>query len=114
MSEGMRAELNGVKAEVKGLAASFADLGASVGGLGARVSGLEEASRRMMVAVARMAGDIADIKANMATKTDISALNARMDGFSGLLEDSRMLWAVHADTLARHEARIARLERRRS
>jgi hypothetical protein len=100
MSEGMRAELNGVKAEVKVL--------------GARVGGLEEASRRMMVAVARMAGDIADIKANMATKTDISALNARMDGFSGLLEDSRMRWAVHADTLARHEARIARLERRRS
>lgn len=99
---------------MKGLAESVADLGTRMGGLEGRVSGLEEASRRMMVAVSRMAGDMADIKANMATKSDISGLNARMDGFSGLLEDSRMRWAIHADTLARHETRISRLERRRS
>lgn len=75
MSEVMRQELNGVKTEIKSL--------------GAKVGGLEAASRRMMLAVAQMRGDMADIRANMATKADISALNARMDGFAGLLEDSR-------------------------
>lgn len=100
MSEAMRQELNGVRDEVKSL--------------GIKVGSLEEAMHRMAVAFARMTGDMADIKANMATRSDISALNARMDGFSGLLEDSRTRWAVHADVLAQHDKRLGRLERRRS
>lgn len=93
------------------------EMKAQVLDLSSRVCTLEEASRRFMVAVARLTGDMADIKAamgNMATKGDISALNARMDGFAGLLEDSRRRWAVHSDTLARHDERIGKLERRRS
>jgi len=100
MSESSRQELNEVKAQ-------FIDLSA-------RVCTLEEASRRFMVAVARMTGDMADIKANMATKADISTLNARMDGFAGLLEDSRRRWAVRSDTLSRHDERLNKLEKRRS
>ncbi len=72
--------------------------------------------RRTMVTVARMKGDLAEMREffqeNMATKADISALNGRMDGFSGLLLDSRQRWAVHADTLNQHHERIAQLERR--
>lgn len=46
----------------------------------------------------------------MASKKDIEALNGRMDGFSGLLLDSRHRWAVHAETLAQHDARLKKLE----
>jgi len=70
--------------------------------------------RRVMVRVAGMTGNIAEIKRNMATKADISALNERMDGFSGLLLDSRQRWAVHADTLQQHHDRLTKLEGRRA
>lgn len=100
MSGSLRQELNDLKAQVIDLSA--------------QVCTLEEASRRFMIAVAKMTGDMADIKANMATKGDISSLNARMDGFAGLLEDSRRRWAVHADVLARHDERLNKLEKRRS
>jgi hypothetical protein len=117
MSQAMRRELDGVKSEVKGLGAAVHALGNRVDSLGDRVGSLEEASHRMMVAVAKMTGDMADIKAamgNMATKADISALNARMDGFSGLLEDSRRRLAVHSDILLRPNERLSKLERRRN
>jgi cob(I)alamin adenosyltransferase len=74
--------------------------------------------RRIMMSVAKLAGEVSDLKdylkENMATKSDISALNKRMDGFSGLLEESRLRWAVHSDTLARHDARLTKLERKPS
>jgi len=50
---------------------------------------------RTMISVAQLAGDMTDLKVylaeNMATKKDMSDLNSRMDGFSGLLLDSRYL-----------------------
>lgn len=82
MSLTMRKELDGVKNEMKDLKAMF---------------------RRTMVQVSQMTGDITEIKSTMATKDDLSAMNARidarMDAFSGLLLDSRQRWAVHTDTL---------------
>ena len=75
---------------------------------------LKSMMERTMIAVARMAGDIAEMKqvmaTKMATKDDISSLNARMDGFSGLLQDSRLRWAVHSDTLSEHDKRLKKLE----
>lgn len=69
---------------------------------------------RTMRALARLEGAFAELKdymmANMATKKDISNLNERMDGFSGLLLDSRHRWAVHADALAQHDERLKKLE----
>ena len=69
---------------------------------------------RTMISVAQLVGSMADMRQylaeNMATKQDISHLSSRMDGFSGLLLDSRHRWAVHAETLADHDERIKKLE----
>ena len=73
---------------------------------------------RTMVSVAKLVGGMADMKRylaeNMATKKDISDLSTRMDGFSGLLLDSRHRWAVHAETLVDHDARLKSLESKAS
>ncbi len=68
--------------------------------------------RRIVVSVAKLTGKVADMEANMATKKDIGELNARMDGFSGLLLDMRHRWAIHADTLVDHDKRLKKLEPR--
>ena len=69
---------------------------------------------RTMMTVAQLVGSMADMKQyltdNMATKKDMSDLNSRMDGFSGLLLDSRHRWAVHAETLSAHDERLKKLE----
>jgi hypothetical protein len=95
MSETMRKELDAVKNEM---------------------SDMKSVLRRVVVLSSQMKGDIAEIKdylkENMATKADMSALNERMDGFSGLLLDSRQRWAVHADTLKQHDGRLTALETR--
>jgi hypothetical protein len=97
MSGTMRREIDGMKSEMSDLKAMF---------------------RRTMASVAQLKGEFADLqdylKENMATKGDISALNSRMDGFSGLLLDSRQRWAVHADTLKQHHDRLTKLEERRA
>ena len=96
MSGTLRREIDGMKNEMADLKAMF---------------------RRTMMTVARMDGKIDDIQhgmASMATKGDISALNERMDGFAGLLLDSRQRWAVHADTLNQHHDRLTKLEQRRA
>ena len=69
---------------------------------------------RTMISVAGLVGEMAELKdylaENMATKKDMSDLNSRMDGFSGLLLDSHHRWAVHAETLSAHDERIKKLE----
>ncbi|MDE2490602.1 MAG: hypothetical protein KGM24_07115 [Elusimicrobia bacterium] len=96
MSGMMRREIDGMKNEMSDLKSMF---------------------RRTMVSVAQLKGEFVELKDylkdNMATKDDISALNARMDGFSGLLLDSRQRWAVHADTLKQHHDRLTKLESQR-
>lgn len=97
MSTAMRKEMGSVKVEMAELRSMF---------------------RRTMVTVAQMKGNLKGLRDyardELATKADISALNSRMDGFSGLLLDSRQRWAVHADTLKQHHDRLAKLEERRA
>ncbi len=81
------------------------------------MAGLKAMFRRTMVVVARMDGRIDDIQKSLsalAAKGDISSLNDRMDGFAGLLLDSRQRWAVHPDTLNQHHDRLTKLEERRA
>jgi hypothetical protein len=84
-----------------------------------RLRNLEQAAqdgrdvdRRMITTLIRLESKIDGAIEKMATRDDISRLNERMDGFSGLLLDSRQRWSVHADVLQRHDARIADIEKR--
>lgn len=132
MSADMRRELNELKKAVEGTNAAVAQLAGVIGRLDqkfeaksdaddarfdandARFDSLSGKLDRTMVTVVNLAGDFADLKSylaeNMATKKDISLLNDRMDGFSGLLLDSRHRWAAQAETLSRHEERLTKLE----
>lgn len=78
------------------------------------VGRIDSTLNRVMAVVANIAGTLGEMKAemrdSMATKKDISDLNSRMDGFSGLLLDSRHRWAVHAETLVNHDERLKKLE----
>lgn len=107
MFNDMRRELNGLK-EI--LVSTNAALRQAVEGLNVN----NERLNRTTISVAQLTGDMSDMKQylaeNMATKKDMSDLNARMDGFSGLLLDSRHRWAVHAETLSEHDARLKKLE----
>ena len=96
MSNDMRREVNELKTTVSRLDSTASRIDATL--------------NRVMSTVANVAGTLAEIKADMATKKDISDLNSRMDGFAGLLLDSRHRWAVHAETLAKHDERITKLE----
>ena len=75
MSDEMKRELNAVKTRLDRVELGMEDL--------------KTLSRRTMIAVAKMTGDIAEMKSAMATKDDISGLNRRMDGFVSRLEARR-------------------------
>jgi len=95
---------------VEGLNATNARLDSTNAELGTTNSKLN----RTMISVAGLVGEMTELKEylaeNMATKKDMSDLNSRMDGFSGLLLDSRHRWAVHAETLSAHAERLKKLE----
>lgn len=102
---------------VEGLNATNAELGATnarLNSTNAELGTTNSKLGRTMISVAGLVGEMAELKVylaeNMATKKDMSDLNSRMDGFSGLLLDSRHRWAVHAETLSAHDARIKKLE----
>jgi chromosome segregation ATPase len=128
MSDDMERDIRELKQEVEGnsaalrqviegLNAASARFDASNARLDATNAELHSTNsklKRTMISVAGLAGDMADMKGylseNMATRKDMSDLNARMDGFSGLLLDSRHRWAVHAETLSEHDSRLKKLE----
>lgn len=111
MSETMRRELNDLKKTVASTNETLASTNKTLASTNATL-------HRVVVSVAQLTGDFAEFKnfvlANMATKNDISLLNERMDGFSGLLLDSRHRWAVHAETLSSHDERLKKLENKPS
>ena len=82
------------------------------------LNGLKGSLHRTMVKVSNLEPDVADMKRNMATKDDLatlkSSIDERMDRFARSLDDARFRWAVHADTLVKHDKRLARLESRRA
>ena len=106
--------MDAVRREINGLKESVARLDVTVARLDVTVARIDSTLNRVMITVAKIDGNMADMKnyldQNMATKTDISSLNSRMDGFAGLLLDSRHRWAVHAETLTEHDSRLKKLE----
>jgi chromosome segregation ATPase len=70
--------------------------------------------RRTMIHVAKMTGDMADMKRDMATKADISRLTGNIEGLSGKVGDMHLDWAKNHDRLNDHEKRLDRLEPRRA
>ncbi len=86
------------------------DMRREVNELKETVSRIDSTLNRVMSTVANVAGTLAEMKADMATRKDISDLNSRMEGFAGLLPDSRHRWAVHAETLVQHDERLKKLE----
>lgn len=103
MSNDMRREVIEIKEMVVSLEATAGRLDSTLGRVDATLN-------RVVGTVANLVGVVADMNADMATRKDISNLNERMDGFAGLLLDSRHRWAVHAETLVKHDERLAKLE----
>lgn len=68
MAEEMKRELNGLKSDIGNLSIM---------------------ARNTAKVLARLVGDIADMKRDMATKSDISTLMKRMYGFTDILESKR-------------------------
>lgn len=121
MSNDMRRDIGELKQAVESTNAALRQAveglnatNAAVAKTNAELNSTNSRLNRTMISVAQLVGDMSDMKRylaeNMATKKDMSDLNARMDGFSGLLLDSRHRWAVHAETLADHDARLKKLE----
>ena len=88
----------------------ISELKESVARIDSTVARMDATMNRVVISVAQLTGHMAGMKRDMSTKQDISGLNSRMDGFAGLLIDSRQRWAVHADTLVRHDERLTKLE----
>lgn len=121
MSNEMRRDIGELKQAVESTNAALRQAveglnatNAAVAKTNAELNSTNSRLNRTTISVAQLVGDMSDTKRylaeNMATKKDMSDLNARMDGFSGLLLDSRHRWAVHAETLADHDARLKKLE----
>lgn len=108
------AELSATNSRLDNTNARFDNLNGEFNAANAGLNTTNSRLDRTMISVAQLVGDMADVKVylaeNMATKKDMSDLNSRMDGFSGLLLDSRHRWAVHAETRVDHDARIKKLE----
>lgn len=73
--------------------AAVVSTNARLGSTNTELNSTNSRLNRTMISVAQLVGGMADMKQylaeNMATKKDMSDLNSRMDGFSGLLLESR-------------------------
>ncbi|MBI2384399.1 MAG: hypothetical protein HYV14_00140 [Elusimicrobia bacterium] len=108
------ARLDNTNADLGKTNAKLDSTNAELGKTNAELGNTNSRLNRTMISVAGLVGEMAELKEylaeNMATKKDMSDLNSRMDGFSGLLLDSRHRWAVHAETLTNHDERLKKLE----
>lgn len=104
MSEDMRKEMAGLKVEMGALNGRLASVEERLD------SGFAEQrliNRRIIATLVRLEGKVDDLSERMATKDDMSAVNARIDGLCGRIDDMDFRWA-------NHEERITALEKRRS
>jgi chromosome segregation ATPase len=143
MDEDMKRELNGVKKAVADLTKTVGDLAKAVhdgfarvdqrfeqvdrrfeqvdrrfGKADDRFDSLEGIARRTAIQVAKLTGDVSDIKVTiatkMATKDDLSLIHTRLDAFLPEIEASRRERALHSDAYMLHQNRLNQHERRLS
>jgi uncharacterized coiled-coil DUF342 family protein len=118
----LRTEMHGLRAEMH---AGFAKTDQKFDKLGREVSGIRGVTRRTAIQVAKLVGDVSDIKhtmaSTMATKDDISLVHSRLDTFLPEILASRRerdehsdAYMLHQNRLDAHERRLSRLEGRRS
>ena len=119
MSDEMKRELNALRAEMhKGMGEFRDELRKGRSESRQEMVEIRAIFRRTMIHVARMTGDIADIKhdlaTSVATKDDISMLYNRMDNFSGSQKDADFNSAKNLHRLDDHGKRLDKLEARRA
>jgi len=91
----------------------FDQIDARFAGVDARFDRMESVMRVMAAAIVRIEAAQGEMKRHMLEKfVTRDEFHNRMDAFSAKLDDSRFRWAVHADTLMKHDERLARLESR--
>lgn len=79
------------------------------------VADIRVVMRNMLGALVRIEESLRETRTYVYDKcVTRDEFHSRMDAFSSKLDDSRFRWAVHADTLQRHDERISALEKRPS
>ncbi len=111
---GIKSDLGNLRMEVGGIKSDLGNLRMEVGGIKSDLGKLTTLALNTAMAVSRQAGDIADLKRDMVTKDDFSTLMGRIDGFAGMLQDSRWDWGKQKVRLDEHEQRISALEAKRA
>ena len=110
----VRNDIGNLRTEVGGIKSDLGNLRMEVGGIKSDLGKLTTLALNTAMAVSRQAGDIADLKRDMVTKDDFSTLMGRIDGFAGMLQDSRWDWGKQKVRLDEHEQRISALEAKRA
>lgn len=122
MSASMRQDIEGLRSDISSLGGRlnavdqrFEAVDRRFDAIDVRFDRMDAVMRTMAAAVVRIEATQADMKSYMLEKfVTRDEFHARMDGFSAKLDESRFRWAVHADTLQRHDERLSALEKRRS
>ena len=91
MSDDMKRELAAIKADIGSLTLD---------------------SRRMMASFVNLQDDMSTVKSKMLTKDHFDIIISHMNGFTKVLDDWRLTWAVHEDKLIDQDRRLKRLEGR--
>jgi uncharacterized coiled-coil DUF342 family protein len=89
--------------------------------LKSEVADLRGTDRRIAMTLLRLEEKVDGIVERMATKADLNVINARLDGFSADIQAARRDRALYSEgfmahqrKLEEHEARILRVETRKS
>ena len=107
--EQMKTDISEIKAATLAMRAETLAMQAEAKAHRADTKSLQEMHYRTMTTVAKMTGDIAEIKRDMATKADIGRLTGQIGGLAAKV-DQRLDCAKHEVRLDDYGKRLSRLE----